>query len=456
MEAVPPRVVIVGGGLAGLSAAYELQKQNIPTHLLEASDVLGGRVQTAYYGEGLDAEFGMQEMWQGNPLLDIAKELNVELDGAPEPPYSSMIIDGKLVPYIQPTTKEFFDSFLSAAEQKALAAWMQTAKVLREEAEKEGIKSAKVREIQAISFKAWIESLKLPHKVSEWIRLSLECELAASWDQFSAVSGLLEFGIFFGGDLPNFHVKGGNTKLIQAMAAAVKSPRTLSALVTGVARKAQPDGSMKLTVTYVKNNIVQTIDAERVIMAIPFVRVHGINFEPPLAEERWRGISSLGLGQYTVVHFITSKEARKLWMVNNETVLPVLTDGPLGVIYGVQHEPAASQPNDVFALLIYGMRARFWHMMPRDMKINEAKTELDKIWPGFSKYVAGTHVYTYHPASLAVFPPGRSPIDELSETVRKPDLGVYFAGDWTLGSHSDHAAKSGIDQARAIASDLKR
>jgi monoamine oxidase len=455
-KAPPPRVIVIGGGLAGLSAAYELQKQNIPAHLLEASDVLGGRVQTAYYGEGLDAEFGMQEMWQGNPLLDTAKELGVELDGKPEPPYSSMIIDGKLIPYVQDTPKEYFASFMTEAEQKALADWMQMIRGVREEAEKDALKSARARELQAISFAVWLQSLKLPKKVSDWIRLTLECELATTADQFSALAGLLEFGIFIGGDIPNYHVKGGNTKLIQAMGAAFKGPKTMSALVTGITRKNEPDGKIKVTVTYVKDNVVQTLEAERVVLAVPFFRVHQIVIEPPLAEERWRGIQSLGLGQYTVVHFLISKEARSLWTLAGETVLPVLTDGPLGVVYGVQHESSPSQPLDVFALLIYGMRARMWHMVPRDLKIDEALGELDRLWPGFKKHVRATHVYTYHPASLAVFPPGRSPVDELAEAVRRPDQGVYLAGDWTMGSHSDHAAKSGIEAARAIAKELVR
>jgi protoporphyrinogen oxidase len=39
-------VIIVGGGLAGLSCALYLQKENIPFVLLEGSDALGGRVRT--------------------------------------------------------------------------------------------------------------------------------------------------------------------------------------------------------------------------------------------------------------------------------------------------------------------------------------------------------------------------------------------------------------------------
>src|SRR5205085_10025908 len=91
-----PRVVIVGGGIAGLVSAYELGTRGIATELLEASDGWGGRVATAIYGEGLYAEYGMQEMWANNPLLRIARELKVPLDDKAESPYSSLVLDGKL------------------------------------------------------------------------------------------------------------------------------------------------------------------------------------------------------------------------------------------------------------------------------------------------------------------------------------------------------------------------
>jgi len=41
-----PDVVIVGGGIAGLSAAYELQRRGVGVRLLEASDRLGGVIRT--------------------------------------------------------------------------------------------------------------------------------------------------------------------------------------------------------------------------------------------------------------------------------------------------------------------------------------------------------------------------------------------------------------------------
>jgi phytoene dehydrogenase-like protein len=48
-----PRVIIIGGGLAGLACAVRLQEAEIPFLLLEASKSLGGRVQTDHFEEYL-------------------------------------------------------------------------------------------------------------------------------------------------------------------------------------------------------------------------------------------------------------------------------------------------------------------------------------------------------------------------------------------------------------------
>ncbi len=41
-------VVIVGGGMSGLAAAYELARRNVPFFLLEAAPAFGGVVKTEH------------------------------------------------------------------------------------------------------------------------------------------------------------------------------------------------------------------------------------------------------------------------------------------------------------------------------------------------------------------------------------------------------------------------
>ena len=50
-QSQPLPVIIVGGGMTGLSAAWELQQQGVPYVLLEASGLLGGKVETTITDE---------------------------------------------------------------------------------------------------------------------------------------------------------------------------------------------------------------------------------------------------------------------------------------------------------------------------------------------------------------------------------------------------------------------
>ena len=52
-------VTVIGAGLAGLSAAYELQRAGWRVTVLEARDRVGGRVHSLrYFSDGLVAEAG--------------------------------------------------------------------------------------------------------------------------------------------------------------------------------------------------------------------------------------------------------------------------------------------------------------------------------------------------------------------------------------------------------------
>jgi monoamine oxidase len=73
------RIIIIGGGLSGLSLAYFLSKSNIETKILEASPRLGGRIQTIKGTLDTPLELGatwFSEMHQN--LLSLINELGLE------------------------------------------------------------------------------------------------------------------------------------------------------------------------------------------------------------------------------------------------------------------------------------------------------------------------------------------------------------------------------------------
>lgn len=450
-----PRVIVVGGGLAGLVSAYELGKRGIRAAVIEASERWGGRVATARYAEDTYGEYGLQEMWAHNPLLPIARELGVRLDGDVEKPYSSVVMDGQLFPYVQSTEEAYFASFLQPGEGRALRAWMASAQAVRDRALAASGLTAEMEGLEKLSFAQWVATFHLPRRASEWIRLTLECELGTDWGSFSALAGLAEMGVFLGSGEANYHVQGGNSRLVAALAAAIHGPKLLSATVTRVERWRTTEGRPRVRVTYLRDERVESLEAEEVVVTVPFFRLHQIVFEPPLSDEKWRAIRTLDRGQYTVVHLLLDRDAEKTWLVNGKSPMPVLTDGALGVVYGITHPSPPGQPLEVFSLLVHGDDAAAFNTVPREKKVSAILAALDRLWPGLSAHVRSSEVFGYHPAAIPVWPPGRSPFDRLAQSLREPELGLTLAGDYLESAHSDGAVASAQAAAARIGSALQ-
>jgi oxygen-dependent protoporphyrinogen oxidase len=84
MERKPKRIVILGGGITGLSAAFYVQKlfreQNLPVSitLIEQSEVLGGKISTLYKA-GFVIEKGPDSfLARKMPMIELTRELGLE------------------------------------------------------------------------------------------------------------------------------------------------------------------------------------------------------------------------------------------------------------------------------------------------------------------------------------------------------------------------------------------
>ncbi|HET6345087.1 MAG TPA: FAD-dependent oxidoreductase, partial [Myxococcota bacterium] len=211
------RVLIVGGGIAGLVTAYGLQRAGISSRVLEERPVWGGRVATADYGNGQTAEYGMQEVWQDSPLLDIARALHVPVDGPGETPFSSVVLEGRVRPFVQSDVRAYWDSLFGAEERARLEAFLARASVLYASAQRQGLQDPNVAALQDMSLAQWVAQSGLGPPASVWLRLTLECELAYDWTGISALEALMEMHMFLDGGLPAWHITGGNSRLIEAL-----------------------------------------------------------------------------------------------------------------------------------------------------------------------------------------------------------------------------------------------
>src|SRR5258708_36388738 len=75
----PPEVVIIGAGVAGLTAARELSAAGVQVLVLEARDRLGGRVLTHHTPDG-PVELGAEVVHGASvATMDVVQEAGVRL-----------------------------------------------------------------------------------------------------------------------------------------------------------------------------------------------------------------------------------------------------------------------------------------------------------------------------------------------------------------------------------------
>jgi oxygen-dependent protoporphyrinogen oxidase len=121
------RVVIVGAGPAGLTAAYRLERAGHEVVVLEAADVAGGRTHTEHFGAGHWADTGAGWLASFYPdtlsLLDEIGErgrlrpLNLRGGG-------DLLLDGRHVPNPNSVGRILATPLLTVAQKVRFLAWM--------------------------------------------------------------------------------------------------------------------------------------------------------------------------------------------------------------------------------------------------------------------------------------------------------------------------------------------
>ena len=395
---------------------------------------------------------GLEEFWAGNPSLEILQELKIPMEKSATA-FSSFYYQGKLQAFTQNTNQEFLNSLLSVEEMKAYTKWDEKMAELHKKLQNPPIDPALMK-LKDMSFADWVRKTGgLSKKVQEFIRIESEPEYGTSWETISALDGIAEWHIFSGKGTPSFHVVGGNQQAALAIAENIGKDRVLlNKQVTHI--HSLPRGVV-VTATDTADFKQHVYHAKYVVTTAPLFRLNEIQFDPPVSEERNRAIQTQTWGAYFTAHVIVDAKASRFWTINGESVLPILSDGPLGVIYGGNDEAdqARTPPETVMLnLLVTGDPAEGFNARTGstdDIRVLLLE-EFEKNWPGFGQYVKKMVFYRYHPRAIASWPIGRSRFDALSEAMRTPQGRVYFAGDFTEGTHSDGAAHSAIRVVRDI------
>lgn len=143
-----PRVAVIGGGLAGLSAALNLVKHGVSVTLFERSTTPGGRAQTTVKG-GYHMNFGPHAHYIGGAGRPFLQELGIQPNGNPPPTGRSLAFFKGKNPILPLSIRSILETtLLGPIDKVRLFRFMAR------------LNSITAKEVESLTVNEWIDSDK--------------------------------------------------------------------------------------------------------------------------------------------------------------------------------------------------------------------------------------------------------------------------------------------------------
>ena len=302
---IAPRIVVVGGGLAGLTCAYRLKQAGLRADLYEAADRVGGRCWTrrGEFADGQIAEHGGELIDQGHTQIrQLAQELGLDLDNllsaelnGTEPFY---YFDGRPYSFADATDdlKQIWQQLhkdLSAASYPTL--YTQSTQ--------------RGRELDAMSIASWIQAYVpggLSSKLGQLLDVAYNIEYGAETNVQSSLNMIYLLGFsgqgqlrIFGTSNEKYHVRGGNDQIPARLAGELQNQIHTGSELTAIRRNS--DGSYRLSLH--TGTGTSTVTADHVVLALPFSILRSVDYSKAgFSPVKNTAIQELGMGTNSKLH----------------------------------------------------------------------------------------------------------------------------------------------------------
>jgi monoamine oxidase len=451
LRGAPKRVVVLGAGLAGLSAAYELTRAGHDVTVLEARARPGGRVQTLRepFSDGLYAEAGAMNVYDTHDwTLKYIKLFGLTLDESKPSALSSVLyMRGRRIVSKQGQAVEY--PLDLTAEEKRLGRRGMWDKYVRPAVEEVGDYDARGwpnAELLKYDRMTFTDLLRRRGASPDAVYLLGLGALGAFGDGPGALSALvvLREAAHRAKEKQNFYIRGGTDLLPRAFAAKLSEKIRYGAPVVGLEQD-----SNRVTVAYLRAGARTSLSADRVICAVPFTTLRRIKVSPDFTPEKRRAVEEM---PYTSVARTYLQTTTKFWL---EEGLSGYASTDISNMFVFDAAPNQTARRGILETYDSGPRARRLTAMREPERVHAQLSLVERVLPRVrSEFEVGaTKCWDedeWARGAYAWYKPGQ--MSSLLPHVARPEGRIHFAGEHasSLFGWMQGAFESGNRAAREV------
>lgn len=372
----PKKIIIIGAGLAGLSAAYELTQSRHDVTVLEARTRPGGRVYTLRepFADGLYNEAGAAYIPDSHDWTMRYIELfDLPLDPiVPSKLASIFYVRGNRIRSKPGENTEWPLDLIS--EEKRLGLAGMRRKYVESVVKEVGGAAALdwppegLKKYDRISFSEFLRKQGASPAAVALLRLGYFDLVGDGVDSYSALYMLRNLAL--SDSEKEYTIRGGNDLLPRAFAARLADRIRYGAPVVRIEHDAQG-----VRVFYLQAGSHQRISADRLICTVPFSVLRQIEVSPKFSVEKQRAVEQLPYNSYVRVFLQTRK---RFWLDEGLEGRAVTDFPPASIVDGSFNQPGV---RGILRTSMGGAEARRVAAMKEGERISFALGLMDKVHP---------------------------------------------------------------------------
>jgi protoporphyrinogen oxidase len=437
-------VVVVGGGIAGLTAAYRLREHRIL--LLEAGDEVGGRVKSSQRGPYW-VNLGAQFLAGEGPLWALVSELGLETFSLRES-HPALALRNKLVVSEVPARAALQLPLSLSARLGMVRLGLKLRRTYKRLARnRDATDAQRFRErLDQVSSEEYFSEPR-NEDVQAILRAFIRFWMGAEPHEVSAGHTALYIGLSVASlrEVPPFSlVDGGNQRIPAALAESLGERILTTATVSDVVRR---DGVVEVSYSCPGGD-ARTVTARECIVAVPaYVALEIVS---GLSDEERRALDAVRYGAYVSVGFFTGERGSRPWdHIYAATVVDKsfqVVSNPATVLHRGEGRARGG------ALLVYAGGDPARQLLERsDAEIvNAFQTDLEDLLPGLNSSIEEAVVQRWPKAIPYWEPGGRG----LTKALREPSVQIHFAADYLAYPSMQVAATAATTTARVVSERL--